>query len=51
MKPALHPVATVTRVVNGKTITAPAHYFAPDRTKAAMPMSDWLAQHKHPSTR
>lgn len=35
MKPALRQVATVTRIVDGKTITGPAHWFGLPRIKAS----------------
>ncbi len=47
MKPALHPIATITRIAqNGKPITAPAHYFATERTKAPVPMKEWMKRHE-----
>lgn len=47
MKPALRQVATVTRTtVDGKTITAPAHYFATERAKASVPMKEWMKRHE-----
>ena len=46
MKPALRQVATVTRIAqNGKSITGPAHYFATERTKAPVPMKEWMKRH------
>lgn len=48
MKPALRPIATVTRIAqNGKPITAPAHYFATERAKALVPMKEWMKRHEH----
>lgn len=47
MKPALHPIATITRIAqNGKPITAPAHYFATERAKAPVPMKEWMTRHE-----
>jgi len=42
MKPALKQVATVTRIVDGKTITGPAHWLSPDRVKAPVSMREWM---------